>query len=266
MEMPSNYTELNRQLWNAKTNFHIRSEFYDVEGFLGGKSSLNDVELRLLGDVGGKSILHLQCHFGQDSLSLSRMGAHVTGVDLADQAIAKARELATQMGLSTEFVCSDVYDLPNHLHQQFDVVFTSYGVLGWLPDMGRWAGVVSHFLKPGGKLVLVEFHPAVWMFDNDFTRVQYSYFNRETITEVETGTYADRDAPLEQTSISWNHDLGEVLGSLLQQGLEIKHFAEYDYSPYQCFNNMEQIAERKFQLQNMAGKLPLMYSVVATKS
>jgi hypothetical protein len=132
--------------------------------------------------------------------------------------------------------------------------------------MGRWAGVVSHFLKPGGKLVLVEFHPAVWMFDNDFTHVQYSYFNRQTITEVETGTYADRDAPLEQTAVSWNHDLGEVLGSLLQEGLEIKHFAEYDYSPYACFGNMEQVAERKYQLPNMAGKLPLMYSVVATKS
>ncbi|MGY2133010.1 class I SAM-dependent methyltransferase [Hymenobacter sp. HD11105] len=266
MEMPSNYTELNRQLWNAKTDFHVRSEFYDVEGFLGGKSSLNDLELGLLGDVAGKSILHLQCHFGQDSLSLSRLGARVTGVDLSDQAIAKARELAAQLGLSAEFICSDVYDLPNHLHQQFDVVFTSYGVLGWLPDMGRWAGVVSHFLKPGGQLVLVEFHPAVWMFDNDFTHVQYSYFNRQTITEVETGTYADRSAPLEQTAVSWNHDLGEVLGSLLQEGLEIKHFAEYDYSPYNCFSNMEQIAERKFQLKNMAGKLPLMYSVVANKS
>ncbi|MBC6607524.1 class I SAM-dependent methyltransferase [Hymenobacter sp. BT188] len=266
METPANYTELNRQLWNAKTDYHVQSEFYDVESFLGGKSSLNDVELGLLGDVRGKSILHLQCHFGQDSLSLSRLGAHVTGVDLADQAIIKARELAAQLSLPAEFVCSDVYELPNNLNGQFDIVFTTYGVLGWLPDMKRWAGVVSHFLKPGGKLVLVEFHPVVWMFDSDFTRVQYSYFNRETITEVETGTYADRDAPLEQTSVSWNHDLGEVLGSLLHNGLAIRHFAEYDYSPYKCFAHMEQVGERKFRIEHLADKLPMMYSVVATKA
>jgi len=266
METPANYTELNRQLWNAKTEYHVRSEFYDVEGFLGGKSSLNPIELDLLGDIRGQSVLHLQCHFGQDSLSLSRLGARVTGVDLADQAIAKARELAAQLGLTAEFVCSDVYELPNHLHEQFDLVFTTYGVLGWLPDLERWAGVVSRFLKPGGKFILVEFHPVVWMFDDSFSRVQYSYFNRETIVEVETGTYADRAAPLEQTAVSWNHSLGEVLGSLLQQGLKIKHFAEYDYSPYECFNNMEQVAERRFQLQSMAGKLPLLYSVVAVKS
>lgn len=266
METPANYTELNRELWNAKTDYHIQSEFYDVEGFLGGKSSLNDIELGLLGDVGGKSVLHLQCHFGQDSLSLSRLGARVTGVDLADQAIAKARELTEQLQLPATFVCSDVYDLPQVLHKQFDIVFTTYGVLGWLPDLERWAGIVSHFLKPGGKLILVEFHPVVWMFDDNFTHVQYSYFNQEAITEVESGTYADRDAPLEHTAVSWNHDLGEVLGSLLQNGLEIKHFAEYDYSPYECFGHMEQVAERKYRIQHLSSKVPMMYSVVATKS
>lgn len=266
METPANYTELNRQLWNAKTEYHVRSEFYDVEGFLGGKSSLNAIELGLLGDLKGKSVLHLQCHFGQDSLSLSRLGAHVTGVDLADEAIAKARELAAQLALPAEFVCCDVYELPQHLHQQFDILFTSYGVLGWLPDLGRWAGVISHFLKPGGKLILVEFHPVAWMFDDAFSRVQYSYFNRETITEVETGTYAARAAPLEHTAVSWNHDLSEVLGSLLRNGLTISHFAEYDYSPYECFERMEQVGEGKYQIQHLAGKLPMIYSVVATRS
>lgn len=263
--IPDNYLELNRRLWNAKTDYHVQSAFYDVPGFMAGKSSLTEVEQRLLGPVAGQQVLHLQCHFGLDSLSLSRLGAQVTGVDLADQAIAKARSLAAQLHLDTRFLCADVYELPQHLTQQFDVVFTSFGVLGWLPDMDRWAAVVAQFLRPGGRLVLVEFHPVVWMFDADFTRLDYSYFNRETIVEEETGTYADRAAPLQHTAVSWNHSLSEVLGALLRQGLEIRQFAEYDYSPHNCFNGLEQVAERRYELPHLAGKLPLMYSLCAYK-
>ncbi|AHJ97010.1 hypothetical protein Hsw_1415 [Hymenobacter swuensis DY53] len=194
------------------------------------------------------------------------MGARVTGVDLAETAITTAWELAAQLHTDTQFICADVYELPRYLEQQFDVVFTTYGVLGWLPDMEKWASVVAHFLKPGGRLVLVEFHPVLWMFNPDFTRVEYAYFNRETITEVETGTYADRQAPIEETAVSWNHSLGEVLGALLRQGLEIQHFAEYDYSPYDCFAGLEQIAELRYQLSALPGKLPMLYSVVARKA
>jgi 2-polyprenyl-3-methyl-5-hydroxy-6-metoxy-1,4-benzoquinol methylase len=261
----ANYTELNRRLWNAKVDHHLASDFYDVAGFRAGKTSLNNIELGLLGDVAGQQVLHLQCHFGQDTLSLSRLGAHVTGVDLSDKAIAEARQLAQQLDLPATFICSDVYELPQHLHQQFDVVFTTYGVLGWLPDMDRWAAVVAHFLKPGGRLVLVEFHPVVWMFDPDFTRVDYAYFNRETITETKTGTYADRTAPIQETSVSWNHGLSEVLGALLRQGLEIAYFDEYDYSPYNCFAQLEQTGERQYQLKHLPGKLPMVYAVVAQK-
>lgn len=263
--VPANYLELNRRLWNAKIDYHVQSEFYDVPGFMAGKSSLTEVELALLGPVAGQQILHLQCHFGLDSLSLSRLGAQVTGVDLADAAIAKARALAAELQLTTRFLCTDVYELPRHLHQQFDVVFTSFGVLGWLPDLDRWAAVVAHFLRPGGRLVLVEFHPVVWMFDADFTRIDYSYFNRETIVEEETGTYADRTAPLQHTAVSWNHSLGEVLGALLRQGLEIRHFAEHDYSPFNCFNGLQQVGERRYELPTLAGKLPMMYALTAHK-
>ncbi|WP_375436496.1 class I SAM-dependent methyltransferase [uncultured Hymenobacter sp.] len=265
MDTPANFLAQNQQLWNAKTEYHLASEFYDVVGFVAGKSSLNEVELALLGDVTDETILHLQCHFGQDSLSLSRLGAQVTGVDLSDKAIAKAHELAAQLQLNATFICSDVYGLPQHLHQQFDIVFTTYGVLGWLPDLNQWAAVVAHFLKPGGRLVLVEFHPVVWMFDNDFTQVQYSYFNREAIVETEAGTYADRAAPIGCPAVSWNHSLSEVLGSLLRHNLEISHFDEYDYSPYNCFAQLEQIAERRYRLRHLPDKLPMLYSVVARK-
>ena len=262
--MSTNYIELNRNAWNQKTDYHVRSKFYDNDAFINGKSSLNNIELELLADVSGKNILHLQCHFGQDTLSLQRLGGSVTGVDFSDAAVSQAQALAQRLKLDAKFICCDVYDLPNHLNEQFDIVFTSYGTVGWLPDLNRWAHVVAKFLKRGGKFVMIDFHPAVWMFDNDFTRVQYSYFNKEDIVETETGTYADRDAPIEATIVSWNHSLGEILGSLMKNGLVLKHFDELDYAPYNCLNNMVEVAPGKFQLKSMEGKLPLLYSIVAT--
>ncbi|MFM7619546.1 MAG: class I SAM-dependent methyltransferase, partial [Bacteroidota bacterium] len=163
--------ELNRTSWNKRVAVHMKSDFYFLEEFLKGRTSLNEIELNLLGDIRGKSILHLQCHFGQDTLSLARMGAEVTGVDLSDEAIEKAKALNAQMGLNAEFICCNVYDLKNHLDKKFDLVFTSYGTIGWLPDLDRWAEVVSHFLKPSGTFLFVEFHPVMWMFDNEFETV-----------------------------------------------------------------------------------------------
>ncbi len=259
------YIQINKQLWNERTAHHLKSDFYAMPHFLAGKSSLNDIEMELLGDVRGKSVLHLQCHFGQDSLSLARSGAAVCGVDFSEQAIEKARELNVQMGLHADFICTDIYELPQHLDRQFDIVFTSYGVLGWLPDMQQWAGIVSRYLKSGGALVLVEFHPVAWMFDNDFTHIRYSYFNRETIEETEPGTYADESAPIELSSLSWNHDLAEVLGSLLSAGLNLKTFREFDYSPYNCFKNMVATAPGKYCIKGLEGKIPMLYALKAIK-
>ncbi len=167
----NDYLDINRVAWNGRTREHVGSVFYDVPGFLAGRNSLNDIERKLLGDIRGRTVLHLQCHFGQDTLSLARLGAKALGVDLSDKAIEKARQLNETLGLDAEFLCSDVYDLPNRLDRKFDVVFTSYGVLGWLPDMDRWASTVSHFLKPGGSFVLVEFHPMVLVFDETFSKI-----------------------------------------------------------------------------------------------
>ena len=133
MNSEHNYIEINRQSWNDRTEIHLKSEFYDLENFRKGKSSLNDIELNLLGDIQGMTILHLQCHFGQDTISLSRLGAKVTGVDLSDKAIECAQNLAKDTNAQTRFICCDIYDLPNHLDEKFDLVFTSYGTIGWLP-------------------------------------------------------------------------------------------------------------------------------------
>jgi len=261
-----NYLETNKAAWNGKVNLHLASAFYDMPRFLAGESSLKEIELGLLGSVAGKSILHLQCHFGQDSLSLARIGATVTGVDFSDEAIAKAKVLNSELGLDATFVCCDVYDLPNHLQGQFDIVFTSYGTIGWLPDMNKWAQVVSHFLKPKGKFVFVDFHPALWMFDNDFTHLQYNYFKAEPIVEVESGTYADKSAAVEFTTMSWNHSLAEVVGSLLSMGLQLDDFQEYDYSPYNCFNHTVEYAPGKFRISHLHNRLPMMYSLVMSKA
>lgn len=265
MEIPKDYLDTNKATWNQKVDYHVDSEFYNMEAFLNGQSTLNDIELRLLGDITGKKILHLQCHFGQDTISLSKMGAQVTGMDLSDKAISKARELATQLNTNTTFVCSDVYDLPNQLQGQFDIVFTSYGTIGWLPDLDKWAKVIQHFLKPGGKFVFVEFHPVVWMFDNHFTKIEYSYFNTETIIETVSGTYADKEAPLKNDSVSWNHPLTEVINSLIKNTLEINTFEEYDYSPYSCFNEVEEFTTNKFRIKHLDNKIPMIYAIVATK-
>ena len=265
MNIPQHYIHANKDAWNKRTSVHIDSEFYNLKGFMEGESSLNATELALLGDVKGKKILHLQCHFGQDSLSLARMGAKVTGVDLSDDAIAKARELDNTLGLDAQFVCCDVYDLPQHLEQQFDLVFTSYGVIGWLPDLQRWGKVVAHFMKPGGRFILAEFHPVVWMFDNDFTRIQYSYFNTEAIVEQTSGTYTDRNADIHYEEISWNHSLDEVFSGLLQNGLVINGFREYDFSHYDCFAHSERTSDGNYIISPLGNKAPLMYSITAAK-
>ena len=265
MENLPDYININKETWNKKTAVHIASDFYNNEAFLNGKSSLNHFEIDLLGDVSQKKILHLQCHFGQDTLSLARLGAKVTGIDFSDQAIEKAKEYSKQLDLDATFICCDVYDTPNYLDEKFDIVFTSYGTIGWLPDMDKWAAVVSHFLKPEGKFVFVDFHPVVWLFDDDFKEVFYHYFKSEPIIEEETGTYADKKASLIQKTISWNHSISEVVNALIENGLTIHSLNEYDYSPYNCFNGMEEFETGKFRIKIFENKVPLVYSIKASK-
>ncbi len=257
------YLEINKNSWNNRTAVHLESEFYDVKSFLEGKSSLNSIELNLLGNVEGKSILHLQCHFGQDTISLSRLGAKSVGVDLSDKAIEAGRELALKDNSDARFICSDIYDLPNHLDEKFDIVFTSYGTIGWLPDLDKWAKVVSRFLKPQGKFLIVEFHPVVWMFDDDFQLIECKYFKSDAIKTTEE-TYTE-NAEQKDDFVTWNHSLSEVINSLISSGLQINSLDEYDYSPYNCFNQTEEFESGKFRIKHLENKIPMVYSVLATK-
>ncbi len=188
-----------------------------------------------------------------------------TGVDLSDAAIAKATELAASLNTGTKFICCNIYDLPLHLNEQFDIVFTSYGTIGWLPDLDQWAGIIEQFLKPGGKFVFAEFHPVVWMYDNDFTKVEYNYFKDEPIVENIPGTYADKNAAINNTTITWNHSIAEVLQSLLSKGLQLTVFKEYNYSPYNCLNQMEEFEPGKYRVKVFGNKIPLLYALSALK-
>ena len=265
MSQEQEYFEANRSLWNGRVSDHLQSDFYAVDAFRKGKTSLNRIELEALGDVRGKSLLHLQCHFGMDTLSWERLGATATGADLSDEAIRAAEQLRDELGLAARFVACNVYDLPQQLDGQFDIVFTSYGTIGWLPDLDRWAKVVAHFLKPGGTFFIAEFHPVVWMFDEKMEQVKYHYFNREVIESVVSGSYAARDSQVTRKEYGWNHSFSEVINALLKQGLRITQLDEYPFSPYNCFEGLEQGSDGMWRSKKYGEKFPLMYALKAVK-
>ena len=176
-----------------------------------------------------QSLLHLQCHFGLDTLSFARLGAHVTGLDFSPVAIAEATRLAADVGLEAKFVCSDVHQAPHALHgEQFDVVFTSYGALPWLPSMSDWARAAAACVAPGGRLVVVEFHPFVWVWDDAFTRIVYPWDSgaQAPIEETTSGTYADPEAPITLKTTTWNHSVASVVTAIANEGLVVERLVE----------------------------------------
>lgn len=259
------YFEANRDLWNQRTIVHRDSQFYNLAGFKRGETVLTPIELAEVGDVNGKKLLHLQCHFGMDSLDWARRGAYVTGIDLSDTAIEEARSLNNELGLNAEFVCCNVLDTADHVKGEFDIVFTSYGTIGWLPDLKPWAEMIHRMLKPGGFFYIAEFHPVVWMFDDEFTHIKYSYENKEIIVTENQGTYTDRNADIRGKEYSWNHSISEVLNALIGAGLTIEVFNEFMYSPYPCFQNVIEFEKGKWHIKGLEGKIPMVYSLRAVK-
>lgn len=260
------FFETNRGLWNGYTRINAGSEFYDLAGFKAGKTSLQPIELDELGDVSGKSLLHLQCHFGLDTMSWTRKGARVTGVDLSDEAISLARSLSEELGIEAEFINSNIYDLPDVLQGQFDIVFTSYGALCWLSDVDRWAKVVGRFLKPGGVFYMVEFHPFIGILDDEGNDIERSYFyNATPMTYEAQGNYADWDADFRHRAYEWQHPISEVVSALISAGLELEFLREFPYSPYACDPFTEELEPGKYALKGRPDTIPLLYSIRATK-
>lgn len=252
------YFEMNRKAWDERARVHLDSSFYDVPGFLQGKSSLTDIERSELKDVAGKSLLHLQCHFGMDTLSWAREGARVTGVDLSPVAIQQAEDLARQAGLSAEFICSNLYDFePGDC--QWDIVFSSFGAVCWLPDLGRWATLIERCLKPGGQFYLAEFHP---LYD---ILLGYSYFFRPEADVESEGTYTDNGDSIKNEMAVWAHPLSQVINELLGVGLELKFLNEFDYSPYNCFPDLIEKSPGRYYHLHRGQNAPMVYSLMATK-
>ncbi len=259
------YFETNKQTWNQKVDVHATSDFYDLEAFKKGKSSLNRYEIEALGDVSGKSLLHLQCHFGQDTLSWSRMGAKCTGVDLSENGIELATQLNSELGLDANFVCCNVLDTSKYVHEQFDIVFTSYGVIGWLPDLKPWGKMIAERLKPGGTFYIAEFHPIVWMFDylEKEAKIKYGYHQKDVIYEEYEGTYANEKSKMISKEYGWNHGLGEVISALTEAGLVIEYLKEYDQSPYEIFPGLIEKDNGMFETEDKL--YPLLFAVKAVK-
>lgn len=254
------YININKDAWDKRTKIHIGSKFYDVEAFKDGKSSLNTIELEQVGNVEGKKLLHLQCHFGQDTLSRARQGATVTGVDLSSEAIEQANKLKSNLQLDATFIASDIYQFGNENTEEFDIVFTSYGVLCWLPDLNLWAETIASSLTAGGEFHLVEFHTF-----NDLLS-GYSYFPRSEPDVENEGTYTENCDGTKSTMITWVHPLSEVINALITSGLSIEHFKEYPYSPYDCFKDLEHVSGHGYQMLHKGQQVPLLYSIKARKN
>jgi len=266
MEDHTHYFDVNKDTWNKKVSIHAKSEMYNLKAFKAGKSSLMSYELNALGNVSGKSLLHLQCHFGQDTLSWQRMGAQCVGVDLSDEGIKLANQLNNELNLDAKFVCCNVLDTSKHINNTFDIVFTSYGVIGWLPNLKPWANMIAERLKVGGIFYLVEFHPILWMFDyvDGKQKMKYHYNQDEVIYEKYEGTYADNTSKMVSKEYGWNHGLSEVVNALIEAGLQIEYLNEYDESPYDVFPNLIKTESRMYKMKNQL--FPMIFEIKATKN
>ena len=263
------YYRANLKYWNELVDIHSKSEEYNLENFIKGESSLHSLELKALGDVSNKSLLHLQCHFGLDTLSWARLGATVTGVDFSEKAIQLARYLAQLLRIPAQFIHCNLYDLPGIHEGEYDIVYTSYGVLNWLHDIERWGEIVSHYLKSGGTFFMAEFHSFMYVFEEEGSdlviRNEYWYNSKPKRYESER-SYADRETMLEnRETFAWAHPLSGILNSLIRAGLTIREVREYPYSVDEIYSKMETGKDgyRRFIRQDY--QLPLMFSVKATK-
>jgi SAM-dependent methyltransferase len=274
------YRKANLDLWNNWAQLHLGSKVYDVESFKAGRSSLRSIELEELGDVRGKTLLHLQCHFGKDTMSWARLGATVTGVDFSDKAIEIARQLSAELAIPATFVLSDIYDLPDVLSGQFDIVFVSYGAIYWLNDLDEWARIAASYLKPGGVLYIAEFHPFLMVFDDNEggnadsneddqnLKIAYPYGSTEPLRFETQGSYAAPDADYRGVEYGWNHTMGDIMNAIIKAGLQIEFLHEHHVSvDGGTLKALEPAGEGLFQLKNPLERaaIPLMFSIRAHK-
>ncbi|MFX0024606.1 MAG: class I SAM-dependent methyltransferase [Candidatus Hermodarchaeota archaeon] len=272
--MKKKYFEANKELWDefARIHFKLDGGFYNVKAFLNGQSTLKSYELKEMGNVNGKSLLHLQCHFGLDTLSWAREGAIVTGVDFSSEAIRLAKLLAKQVNLEANFVESNIYDLPKVLFEKYDIVYTSIGVLCWLNDLKEWGKTIANFLKKGGFFYIAENHPFSHIFDNesedlDELKIYYNYFyDSKPMEFIADGTYATDVVKFKpKKEYEWNHSMSDIINSLIEAGLRIEFLNEYPFSIGKRFSFSELGSDGFFRLKNQKAIIPLLFTLKAVK-
>jgi SAM-dependent methyltransferase len=268
------YFDANRRNWDERAGIHARSRTYDLASYLADPDHLSGVvrfDRRHLGDLGGRSAVHLQCHIGTDTLSLARLGASTTGLDQSEASIAVARDLFERAGTPGRFEVANVYDAVEVLGDRYDLVYTGVGALNWIPDISRWAGVVAALLAPGGRLHIREGHPVLWALDEDGDpdelRVRYPYFETaEPLAFDEPTTYTDGEVELRHTrTYEWNHGLGEIITALLRHDLVVSAFEEHRELEWQGLPQMR-LEDGRYRLPPAQRHLvPLMYTLVAER-
>lgn len=268
------HRETNRANWDARVDIHVGSEGYGIRRFVDDPEFVGGVvrfDAAKLGNVDGSRLLHLQCHIGTDTIGWARLGAEVTGIDISPKSIEAARNLSESTGTRARFIVSELYDAPAALPETFDIVYTGVGAICWLPDIKGWAEVVASFLAPGGRFYIREAHPVLWSLDierdDDLLVIAYPYF--ETVEPQhwsEQSSYAGEGVVISPDTYDWNHGMAETLQALINAGLRIDAVEEYDFLEWESGPVNQLGADGRYRLPEGRDRLPLMWSVLATKT
>ena len=260
------FYKANKDLWNMRTKEHLLGSFYKHDQFSKTLNSLTEIELADLTEVKDKSLLHLQCHFGQDTISWANLGAQATGIDFSEEAIKAAKALSAETGVSATFVECNAYDTPSFVKEQFDIVFTSYGAICWLDDLERWAKMVHTMVKPGGTFYIAEFHPAIYIFNFETGEIEYTYFQgKAPIADETEGTYGKSDSKITYTDYTWIHTISKLIQVLVNEGFEVETFKEFPFSPYNCFPKMRTVGENQYVMEFLPKGYPHAFSLKMKK-
>ena len=264
--------ETNRRFWEEATALHIEpNDYYNITGFMEGVLSLRPLEIKEVGSISGRSLLHLQCHLGLDTLSWNRLGAIVTGVDFSESSIAYARRLANMTGIEASFVCCNLYEIPRHLSNKFDVVFTSYGAIRWLHDLRRWAEIAFDLINPGGFLYVVDTHPLVLdqtTFEHKIVRPNGSSLSfAEQPPEVGFSfDYAQKEVEIQTIRYVWNHSLEHIIDAISKTGFQLDFVREHQFCDDAYLPRMIKNVQGWWVFSENTSHLPLMFSLKASRS